>query len=454
LPSIRISNSPDAAVERFSLGWADEDSEETSDRRMEVYVPAGHSVVVNAPKRVDNSVQGKLILTGDDHDFDNTLYMAPRLTHQVNILFIGSDSAGDSRGMLYYVQRAFRATGTLNPSIISRSAENLTDEDVATAHLIIAADTIAAGHIDSVREYLETGRTVLLVMKSPNAANTIAAYTGIETIDSQEAEVDTYSMLNRIEFKHPLLAPFSEPRFGDFTKIHFWKYRKININDLPDVEVLAWFDSDDPALFELRIARGSLVVLTSGWHPSDSQFALSSKFVPLLYSILEYGGIFTNRQSQYFIGDDVPISPLTGSGSANMEVRKPDESVISLKAGEESFAQTDLPGIYTIQSSAGDRIFALNLPASECRTAVMPIEELEMLGVTLVRTSGHSLERAELSIDSRITRASRHRSFAELESGQKIWRVIIIVLLAVSFVEITLAGWLTRGPSNIQGGQK
>ncbi|MHC4204243.1 MAG: BatA domain-containing protein, partial [Planctomycetota bacterium] len=38
LPSIRISNSPDAAVERFSLGWADEDSEETSDRRMEVYV--------------------------------------------------------------------------------------------------------------------------------------------------------------------------------------------------------------------------------------------------------------------------------------------------------------------------------------------------------------------------------------------------------------------------------
>jgi hypothetical protein len=454
LPSIRITNSPDAAVERFSLSFSGEAAVEASDRRTEVYVPAGHSVVMSAPERTDNSAAGKLVLTGDDHDFDNNLYMAPRLTHQVNILFIGSESADDSRGMLYYVRRAFRATGTLDPSIISRSAENLTEQDIATAHVIIAADTIAPGHIDSVRKYLETGRTVLLVMKSPNAANIISALAGTETIDSQEAEVDTYSMLNRIEFKHPLLAPFSEPRFGDFTKIHFWKYRKININDLPGAEVLAWFDSDDPALFELRVARGSLFVLTSGWHPSDSQLALSSKFLPLLYSILEYGGIFSDRQLQYFVGDDVPISPSTKSGSANLKVYKPDGSVISLKDGEESFTQTDLPGIYTIQSPSGDRIFALNLPASECRTAVMPIEDLEMLGVTLVRNSGYSAEHAELSPGSRITRASRHRSFAELESEQKIWRVIIIFLLAVSFVEIALAGWLTRGPSNMQGEKK
>jgi len=454
LPNVRITNSPDATVERFALNWAGEDSVETSDRRTEVYVPAGHSVVVRVPQRADSSSPGKLVLTGDDHDFDNALYIAPSLTHQVNILFIGSDSASDSEGILYYVQRAFRATGTLDPHVISRSAQNLTDEDVATAHLIIAADMITPGQIDSVRRYLESGRTVILVMKSPNSAKTIAALTGIETVDSQEAEVDTYAMLNRIEYKHPLLSPFSEPRFGDFTKIHFWKYRKININDLPGTEVLVWFDSNDPALFELRVARGSLFVLTSGWHPSDSQLALSSKFVPLLYSILEYGGIFANRQSQYFVGDHVPILPLTGSGPANLDIRKPDDSVVHLDASEGSFTQTDLPGIYAIQSSAGDQIFALNLSANECRTAVMPVEEIEMLGVSLIQTAGYSAELAELSIGSRSTRASRNRSFAGMESEQKIWRLILILLLAVSFVEIALAGWLTRSPSNLQGEQK
>jgi hypothetical protein len=461
LPSVRITNSPDAAVERFALSWAGEDQVGASDGRMEVYVPAGHSAVVRMPKRADDSAPAKLVLTGDDHNFDNALYIAPSLTQKVNILFIGSDKAEDSEGLLYYVKRAFRATGTLDPQVISRSAENLTDEDIANAHLIIAADTIAPGHIDSVRRYLETGRTVLLVMKSPDAAKTIAALAGIETINSQEAEVDTYSMLSRIEFKHPLLTPFSDPRFGDFTKIHFWKHRQINIEDLPDAEVLALFDSpqdgqahNDPALFELCVAKGSLLVLTSGWHPSDSQLALSSKFVPLLYSILEYSGFFTGRQSQYFIGDNVSISTQSGSESANLEILKPDNSLIHISAGEENFTQTDQPGLYTIQSSAGNRVFALNLPSKECRTAVMPVEDLEMLGVSLTQPLGFSAELTESPIGSRSIQASRLAGFTVLESEQKIWRLILVVLLAISFVEIALAGWLTRTPNNLQGEQK
>jgi Mg-chelatase subunit ChlD len=451
LASIRITNSPNAATERFALSWAGEDSAETSDHRKEVYVPAGHSVVANVPKRADDAAPGKLILAGDDHDFDNTLYMAPRLVHKVNILFVASDKAGDSEGMLYYVQRAFRPTGSIEPAVISRSAENLTDADITTAHLIIATDAVAPERVDSVRRYLETGRTVLLVIKSTKAAKTMAQLAGFENVEAHEADIDTYSMLGRIEYKHPLLAPFSEPRYGDFTRIHFWKHRRINIENLPGAEVLAWFDSNDPALFEIRLAKGSLLVLTSGWHPSDSQLALSSKFVPLLYSILEYGGIFTNRRSQYFVGNNISI--LSPSESANIEIRKPDDSVVRLTPGQESFTQTDLPGIYTIESSAGDHTFALNLPASECRTEVMPVEDIEMLGVSLAQSSEYSAENAELSAGSRNSRVGRNSSFAGMESEQKIWRLILIILLAVSFVEIALAGWLTRSPSNLEVGK-
>jgi uncharacterized membrane protein YraQ (UPF0718 family) len=128
--------------------------------------------------------------------------------------------------------------------------------------------------------------------------------------------------------------------------------------------------------------------------------------------------------------------------------------LIPLNAGQENFTQTDLPGIYTIQSSAGNQVFALNLPAKECQTAVMPIEELEGLGVTLTQPSGFSAEHAELSAGSRSTRASRLRSLTSLESEQKIWRWIFIGLLVVSFIEIALAGWLTRCPSNLLGEQK
>jgi hypothetical protein len=467
-PSIRITNSPDAAVERFSLSWARADTAGAPTSAMEVYVPAGHSVVVQSPKRPDDSAPGKLLLAGDDQDFDNALYVAPRLTYRVNILFIGGDSEGDSEGMLYYVRRAFRATGAIDPVVIPRQIQNLTDADIETAHLIIATEAIPPERIGSVRKYLESGRTVLLVMKSPDSAKTMSNLTGTETVESKEADTGTYAMLSRIDFKHPLLAPFTEPRFGDFTKIHFWKHRQVNIDDFTGAEVLAWFDSNDPALFELHVAKGSLLVLTSGWQPSDSQLALSSKFVPLLYSILEYSGISAGRHSQYFVGDRVPVSVAAGTGPVNMEIRKPDDSLVRLSASQASFAQTDLPGIYTIQSPAQNQVFALNLPAAESQTDVMPIENLEEMGVSLTQDSGlvtrdsgfgeqppQGVPKGEpTSHERREALVARLSSSLAMESEQKIWRWIFIGLLAVSFIEIMLAGWSTRSPSKFQGEQK
>jgi len=447
-PDIRITNSPDATEERFQLNWADETTASTSSRAVDVYVPPGRSIVVHAPARADRSEARKLILTGDDHDFDNTLYLAPYLQQQVNILYIGSDNPNDSKEMLYYARRVFGATGALKPRVISHPGNKaIAATDIETAHLIITtADTINQENLDSLRQYLESGRTLLLVMKSAGAVTIMAGLAGIETIESEEADVDRYAMLGRIEFEHPLLAPFSEPRFGDFTQIHFWKYRRINIEDLPDARVLARFDSDDPAWVELPVGKGSLLVLTCGWHPSDSQLALSSKFVPLLYSTLEYGGVLTGQQSQYFVGDHIPIPHPIKVGSVNLQIRKPNDSLISIDAGQQAFTQTDLPGIYAIESSVGNQLFAVNLPVKECQTAAMPIEDIERFGVSFKQSSSIAVERT--------TQAKHHRNFTELEYGQKVWRWVFVALLAVSLIEIWLAGRLTRPPSISQGEQK
>jgi len=447
LPGIRIINSSDATTERFQLNWADEKVVKTSSQGIDVYAPPGHSVVVHAPAREDQLQTRKLILTGDDHDFDNTLFLAPYLQQQVNILYIGNDDPADSNGMLYYLQRAFGTTRALKPNVISHPVDKtIAASDIETAHLIIAGDKINRENLASLRRFLESGRTILLVMKSADDVTTLTGLSGIETIESEEADVDRYAMLGRIEFKHPLLMPFSEPRFGDFTQIHFWKYRRINNEDLPSVQVLANFDSGDPAWLELPVGKGSLLIFTCGWHPSDSQLALSSKFVPLFYSILEYGGVLAGQQSQYFVGDNIPIPYSIKAGSANIQIRKPDDFLISLDTGQEVFTQTDLPGIYTIETSAGNHLFAVNLPARECQTAAMQIEDIERFGVSFKQSSGIAVERT--------TPAKRQRSFAGMEYEQKVWRWVFVVLLAVSLIEIWLAGWLTRSPSNLQGEMK
>ena len=461
---IRVTNSPDATVERFSLNWAGDDS--GSEPIADVYAPAGHSVVVRVPSPASESKARTLILNGDDHDFDNVLYLAPHLTQQANILYLGDGAPNDPKGMLYYIQRAFGPTATLNPNIIIPQSDELSEENIATAHLVIVTDTIEQKNIPLLSRYLESGGTVLLAMTSPDSAGIVANLARIDHLESEEAKSDTYAMLSRIDFKHPLLAPFSEPRFGDFTQIHFWKYRRINIADLPDARVLAQFDNTDPAWFELNVGNGSLLVFTSGWHPADSQLALSTKFVPLLYSILEYSGVLTGQQTQYFVGDSVTVPivsrasrprnagrmPATQTASRSIQIRKPDGTQTSLHMQDKAFTQTDMPGIYAVESSTGSRLFAINLPAKESRTAVMPIEEIEQYGVSLSRTASVAGQGPEFS-DFQSGRAKHLSDIAGLENKQKVWRWVFVVLLTISFIEIWLAGWLTRAPSETEGGQ-
>ncbi|HPC95198.1 MAG TPA: BatA domain-containing protein [Sedimentisphaerales bacterium] len=439
-PTIRVINTLEATVEQFQLRWTHEPTEPAFD----VYVPAGRSFVVKVPTPRDSSTTHRLILAGDDHDFDNTLYIAPRLQQQIRILCISNDEPNDPRGMLYYVRQAFKASGRRNAQVtFRRTDETLVPDEVAAAHLVVLTEAAHAENLGALRRHVEAGGSVLLAMKSTTAATVLSALAGIGNINCEEANAGRYAMLGQIEFAHPLLSVFADPRFGDFTKVHFWKYRRVDLAVFPDARVLAWYDSDDPAWFEVPRGRGTVVVMTSGWQPADSDLALSSKFVPLLYSILEYGGALAGTQAQYFVGDAVPVARPAASPSENVRIRKPDGSTVVLDRGAETFTQTDMPGIYGIESAGGTRPFAVNVPVSESRTDPMEIEELEKRGL--------SLKPLRPVATGPLTKVAIHRGMAETESEQKLWRWVLVAALIVLWMETWLAGWLTRPASGPQG---
>jgi hypothetical protein len=481
LPDVRITNSPDATNDHFQLRWANDVAQPPAagpspSPILDVYVAAGHSTVVRAPARPNQQTAAKLVLTGDDQDFDNALYVMPELRRQVNIVYLGNDDPNDTAGMLYYLRQAFGAGKALTSRIFSRSGgKALSTTDLDAVHLVVVTDALNPENVAPLRRYLESGKPVLLALRSAEMAASLSGLAGVPQADSREAETSRYTMLGRLEFNHPLLKPFADPRFGDFTRIHFWKYRRINLADCPGARVLAYFDNNDPAWFEVPVGRGTLLVWTSGWQPSDSDLALSSKFVPLLYSTLEYGGTLTEHAAQYFIGDAVPIANQMPSGAAEVQIRKPDGSTVPLAKGQQTFTQTDVPGIYTIApstpggsakaagldnghvegvppsnrgqdardtgSDAATRLsFAINLPAAESRTDPMPIEELEKLGVSLKPPVVVASEVAQ--------RAARHHSFSEMESRQKLWRWVLGATLIVLLIETWLGGWLVSQTRN------
>ncbi len=188
LPDIRVANSPDATTDRFQLRWADA-AESNSSLTLDVYVAAGHSTVVHAPARPNRQAAGKLLLTGDDQDFDNTLYVMPELRRQVNVLYVGRDDPNDTAGMLYYLRQAF-GTGKAWTSRISPRADNviLNPSEIEAAHLIVVTDPMNQQNIAPLRRYLESGKPLLLAMKSAEAVTALSGLAGTNNIDAREAE--------------------------------------------------------------------------------------------------------------------------------------------------------------------------------------------------------------------------------------------------------------------------
>jgi hypothetical protein len=276
----------------------------------------------------------------------------------------------------------------------------------------------------------------LLVMNDPQTAATLGQLTGTPNVSASEASVADYAMFGQMDFTHPLFAPFSDPRFGDFTKIRFWKHRKLATDKLPGARVLASYDDNDPAILEMPVGRGRVFVFTFSWRPADSQFALSSKFVPLLYSLLDQAGGAGAQLAQYRVGDRVDLHLLAAKNrSSTLSVRKPDGSQVQLETGETRFAQTDQPGIYEIIGAPAPVKFAVNLDPAESRTAPLPADELERLGVPL----------NSAPVTPALQAARREMLHnAEVEARQKLWRWLIVTALAVLLVETWLAGWITR----------
>ncbi len=211
--------------------------------------------------------------------------------------------------------------------------------------------------------------------------------------------------------------------------------------------VIARFDNGDPALLVRVSGKGRIYGLTSGWQPDDSQFALSSKFVPFIAALLDQACGDAQVSASIAVNEAVALPAALGDEPLVVQVPADGETgkgklaarKVNLAAGTHSFTETDRPGIFTARpGTAGtgsmEWPFAVNVSVAESNTAPMEIEQLEQRGVRM----GVGLTRAER------TERIRQQRDTELESGQKIWRWLIVAAVGILIVETWWAGRAER----------
>ena len=458
---VRVSNSADATSSRFTLRWAsgvqmDSNATLVKDAgqsvELPIQVPPGQSRVVRMP--MPEAGMTSLVLSGDDHDFDNRRFVVSSEPQPAKLLHLGEVVGEPRDNLLFYLQRIPFDNKRRIVTVETLEPEQLAvPPDPAEVPLLVVTEELAPQVAAIVKKYCEAGGRVLVVLprfqqqatavpEDLSATETPSLGTSEQslgygatvnlisdsTLSFREAKIADYSMLSRIDFSHPLFQTMSDPQFNDFSKIRFWAHRVISEVD-DDWQIVAQYDDGDPAVLEKELGEGRLFVLASGWQPAESQLALSTKFLPLMFSFFEAGGNVENSE-QYTVGQPVDF-PMSESA----EIVSPSGDALDYQPSSEQQGIRE-PGIYQFKTERQNSLFAVNLDESESRTEPLDDESLAGYGVLLGDNA---------STDETLENQRQLRD-RELESQQRLWQWILVLALALLGLE-TLLGtlWSRRG---------
>lgn len=423
-PRVRVANDAASKTQTFTLAWSDGVGTPEN-----VSVPPGSTRVVRAPARPAGKPGTAVVLGGDDHAFDNTLYLTAAAPADVPVLYLGNDAVDDPTGLHYFLKHALQPTRVLAPRLSSNGLGNQA-EDLNRFNWVVVGGEPSAAMAEQLSAHVRGGAAITVVLRAAGDVAWLERLTG-HAFKAEEARVDGFALIGRVDFAHPLLRPFEVARFGDFTKIHVWHHR--TVTPPPTAQVLAWYDDGKPAWFELSVGKGRVLVLTSGWHPADSQLALSTKFVPLIYTELQRSGKITPRPTQVIIGDaaSMPAGAQTISG--------PLASAAALAApATVPVTVSDIiqQGLYRIQTADGALLVAANVDPLESHTAPLALETLEALGVSIA-----DADAAAAAAAAEAARTSERKlKVAELEARQKSWLWLLAAAFVVLISETVVAG--------------
>lgn len=412
---IRIRNQPSSTSDQFQIRWDIDDTSQPTHPAQ--YVAPGSSRVVNVPFSTQPSQS--IVLQGDDCEFDNRFYLIQPQQHLNRVLYLGDQKDDNPEELRYYFQRALPETPLTKTEVRSEAELQGEEPDMA-----IVTDPVNDEQADRINELLAAGKWVVLIASDQQRVESFAPWLGGRMANTP-SRVEEYHLLVDLDFTHPLFAPFDSPRFNDFTRIKFWQHAVLELDEPETNRVIARFDDDSPAVWTRSVNGGHVLAMSFGWRPSQSQLALSSKFLPMMHEIVNLGMDRPAPVEGCVVGQPVTLD----FAKDTVEITDPSGKNYAMSATDQTFRETHLPGIYNI-TQEGNLIqqFAANVDPLESDSNDMSVEQLEALGVIL----GEQATAEEKAEQMRAMKDS------QLEDQQKIWKWAIVFALGLILAETFL----------------
>jgi hypothetical protein len=244
-----------------------------------------------------------------------------------------------------------------------------------------------------------------------------------------------------LDYSHPILDEFKDPRSGNFANMRFLKYRRLN--PAPGDQVLARYDDGAAALVERHVGNGRVIAFTSTLDAVWNDLPKHGMFLPLVHETARYLSRYEEPDAWQQVGRTLDISAPVGAivrqgeadaglGTSAVVIAPSGEQVTLGQGGAPSVELTE-QGFYTVRlAGSGNRrpyAVAVNLDPVESDLSALPATDF-LTSITnreaVTQAGGQSLEPAEMTP-------------VEMEKQQSIWWFLLVIGLVALFAESVLS---------------
>jgi hypothetical protein len=338
------------------------------------------------------ALTGRLQLTDDPLPGDDRFYFAWNRRERTRVWIVGETSgtggysAADLMRLVVPDAPGAPWTTTVLPVL---SPGDLTN--AATAPRILVLTEVSGLDAGSARALIDFcrrgGQALVLLGPGVDAARLNADLLGAVGVTCEgpryptlrETTFDTFEW---VDLGHPVFVPFRDARYNDFSALRFYNHQVLRTPAGDDsTRVLARFGDDSPAMIEMALGDGRLLLWTFSLDFEQTNLPKKATFVPLL---LETLGYLTPRAARaaarYRVGDRA-LPPPVGAGDPPWRVSMPgDEDWLELNGSAPPPAPA-APGLLRWRNPAEpgwEYIDAVNIDPRESDPARVPVAEFQI----------------------------------------------------------------------------
>ncbi len=374
---------------------------------------------------------------GDEFEPDDKRYFVLHRDRSVSVLLVNGEKSAGAGDELFFARRAF-ATSSSDFRLQETTPETVQPARFRAYDVVILANVkgMNSRKMNALRAFVENGGGLFIAPGDRvDAALFNKFFAGLSPLllrKKAEENIDLargHAVLVQ-DFSHPVIETISAPGSPGMGAARVYQYWQGTAQ--PGAQVVAVLDGDhDPALAFKSVGRGKVALLSFPLDVEWSNLPLKPSYLPLLLSISQWLKQARDAADALRVGEPIFLLRVSGRNE-RVVLTLPDESTERMHGGDELFTATEQAGIYTLRFAGRTRHFAVNIHPGEGQPDFFTPSDFN----ALVQTH------AEVRVQGEVLQAGSPGGM-ETESRQKLWRIVLMLLIALLLAE---AIWANRVP--------